>query len=167
MARKRGKIGARKRRVGPREPNGRPQRTFERDDGTPELVKRKLEMAERCRAPGHAEATGHPLDMLLKRGTIDASEHHVGMRYRRLYRLCVGGVGAVAGGVRSLAEDDAEQFEAFRRMQAALSYAPGALKEVNRVCGLDEWPGWITGIRTSSDHAEMTAFLGGIKVLAA
>ncbi|MEC9345504.1 MAG: hypothetical protein VYB54_04705 [Pseudomonadota bacterium] len=181
MARKRGKIGARKRKHGPRQPNGRPREVTTRDDGTPALLRHRTLLVQHCIRECHAKradcslehlrtvamnACGHPLDMLHLRRDIGPSEKSAGEQYRRLYLACIGGIGAVAAGVRSPGPDDPEDHERFRRMQDRISL-PGVMQEIHRVCVHDEWPGWMAGIRTSEDHARMTAFLAGIKALAA
>jgi hypothetical protein len=85
-------MAGRARKTGPREKNGRPQRTYGPDRGTEELQRRRAWLAQK----GDPVLTVTPLGVLLANSIIDNAVYNAASRYAWLHAILFGRISYAA-----------------------------------------------------------------------
>ena len=149
------------------------------DLGTPEAQLKRAALAQGA----DPVAAAHPLDLLLARGLIDASQHRAGFRYAGLYRRVIGrtdvsygrlyeSLSGETGRTHDGNSDDGDLATAqlsFRQAQAGLrAEGPVVAGITERLAVFGAWPDWLTVARPMArTQRELDLLRRGLHRLAA
>lgn len=153
---------ARKRKIGQREPNGRIQRTRDRDGPTPEHERKRLEAVK----GGDVTLSTNPLDRLWARRLISQDEYNVAEEYARCHRIRYGaGYSIRREAGREISERQLIRAREF--MDAATAILLGISRECKNA--VDNVACYQRGIRVAGvggKRPRKTAFFRGLEALA-